>query len=110
MEHRYYFHMDELEDPDEDGGIEPNTNVSFIVLPAKKGVQAASVKIADPPVEKKDDNKENVPALEKSFADTGFGGDDSGFGNGFGDDDTIEAEEAPTVAPAAAADDAAWDF
>lgn len=70
--------MSEIETPDEDGGIEPTTNVSFIVIPAKKGIQAAAVTIADPPIEE----KENEKPLEKAFADIGFGNDD-----GFGSDD-----------------------
>lgn len=103
--------MDEIETPDEDGGIEPGTNVSFIVIAAKKGIQAAAVTIADPPVEEKEtekeNDKENIPELENSFADTGFGGDDDGFGNAEEED---HAAVAPTPAPAAAADDAAWGF
>ena len=42
--------MSELVNPDEKGGIEPETNVSFIVIPARRGQQAAEVTIADPPV------------------------------------------------------------
>ena len=74
--------MSEIETPDEDGGIEPGFNVSFIVLPAKKGVQAAAVTIADPP--SNDNDKENVPALEASFADMGVKDD----GNAATEDDT----------------------
>ncbi|KAK4694889.1 cold shock protein, partial [Lecanoromycetidae sp. Uapishka_2] len=112
---KYFFHMDEIEDPDEDGGIEPGTNVSFIVIAAKKGVQAAAVTIADRPVEENGahDDKENMPALEKSFADTGFG-NDNGFDNDpFGIENKAEQDNhaAPSAAPAAiAVDDAAWDF
>ena len=65
--------MDEILTPDEDGGLNPETHVSFIVVPAKKGVQAAAVTIVDPPDEKKEDNKkENVPtmAVEDPFADS----------------------------------------
>lgn len=73
--------MSEIETPDEDGGIEPGSNVSFIVLPAKKGVQAAAVTIADPP--SNDNDKQNVPALEASFADMGVKDD----GNAATEDD-----------------------
>ena len=58
--------MSEIMDPDEDGGIEPETGVSFIVVPAKKGLQAAAVTIADPPaVEEKKEEPE--PPLETTF-------------------------------------------
>lgn len=66
--------MSELETPDEDGGIDAGTNVSFIVIPAKKGIQAAAVIIADPPEEPKTvEVKEHTldPMLETSFADMG---------------------------------------
>ena len=63
--------MSEIENPDEDGGIEPGTDVSFIVLPAKKGVQAAAVTVANPP----SDNKETTSKLEDSFAEIGISGD-----------------------------------
>ena len=51
-------------DPDEEGGIEPETGVSFIIVPAKKGLQAAAVTIADPPAI---EEKKEEPALETSF-------------------------------------------
>lgn len=41
--------MSNITTPDDEGGIEPKSSVSFIVIPAKKGVQAADVTIADPP-------------------------------------------------------------
>lgn len=58
--------MDEIVTPDEDGGIEPGTAVSYIVIPAKKGLQAAAVTEVTPPGEKKED----APAtgIESSFA------------------------------------------
>ena len=60
--------MDEIVTPDEYGGINPNAHVSFIVVPAKKGIQAAAVTIVDPPGEKKEDEKkESVPM--KPFED-----------------------------------------
>ena len=74
--------MSEIETPDEHGGIEPGSNVSFIVLPAKKGVQAAAVTIADPP--SNDNDKENAPTLEASFADISVKDD----GNAATEDDT----------------------
>ena len=58
--------------PDEYGGLNPGAHVSFIIVPAKKGIQAAAVTIADPPEEKKkDEKKENVPTktVEDPFAD-----------------------------------------
>ena len=60
--------MSEIETPDDDGGIDEGTNVSFIVIPAKKGIQAAAVTIADPPEEPKEE-KASEPTLETSFAD-----------------------------------------
>ena len=66
--------MDEIVTPDEYGGLNPGAHVSFIVVPAKKGVQAAAVTIVDPPEEKKEEEvkKENVPAkaFEDPFADS----------------------------------------
>lgn len=65
--------MDEIVTPDEDGGVNPGAHVSFIIVPAKKGIQAAAVTIVDPPEEKKEDEKkENVPtkAFEDPFADS----------------------------------------
>ena len=60
--------MSEIETPDDDGGIDENTYVSFIIIPARKGVQAAAVTVAEPPEESKDE----IPsegALETSLAD-----------------------------------------
>ena len=109
---RYYFHMSKLEDPDEDGGIvsripskrfqnspiftddvikEPKTGVSFIIAPARKGVQAIAVKIADPPKEE----EKNENGAETSAA----GG---GFGDGFDDDSGVPS------AGDNAGDDAGW--
>lgn len=60
--------MDEIVTSDEYGGINPGAHVSFIIVPAKKGIQAAAVTIVDPPEEKKEDaKKENVPM--KPFED-----------------------------------------
>ena len=64
--------MDEIVTPDEYGGLNPGAHVSFIVVPAKKGIQAAAVTIVDPPEEKKEeDKKENVPTtvVKDPFAD-----------------------------------------
>ena len=63
--------MDEIVTPDEYGGLNPGAHVSFIVVPAKKGIQAAAVTIVDPPEEKKEDEKnENIPIKAfDSFAD-----------------------------------------
>ena len=95
--------MDELENPDEDGGIEPNTNVSFIVIPAKKGVQAASVTVAEPPPPETDNDKENEPALVQSFGDFGLGGgEEDGFGTA--------GKEATGGKLPAVEENAAWDF
>ena len=57
--------MSEIRNPDEFGGIDPDTGVSFIVAPARsgKGFQAVAVKIADPPKE----NKENENSFHESF-------------------------------------------
>lgn len=57
--------MSEIETPDEYGGIEPGTGVSFIVAPARsgKGFQAVAVTIANLPKE----NKENEFSIHASF-------------------------------------------
>lgn len=96
--------------PDEDGGIEPDTNVSFIVVPAKKGLQAAAVTIADPPKDEKENDKENEPALEKSFGDMGFGGEANEFGDAFASDDKTTVTETKAAEVSNNADDNAWDF
>ena len=87
---KYYFHMSEIETPDEYGGIEPGTGVSFVITPARsgKGVQAVAVTIADPPKE----NKENQDPTHGSFGAlkledaNGFG--DDAQGGGWGTEDT----------------------
>ncbi|KAL6721649.1 hypothetical protein ACLMJK_000753 [Lecanora helva] len=63
--------MSEIEEPDEDGGIDVDTGVSFIVVPARKGIQAAAVKIADPP--KEEDEQDVQTGLEADVAGWGFG-------------------------------------
>ena len=57
--------MSEIETPDEYGGIEPETIVSFIITASRtgKGVQAVAVTIADPPKEE----KENKNPINASF-------------------------------------------
>ena len=57
--------MSEIETPDEDGGIEPGTGVSFIVTTARsgKGVQAVAVTIAEPPKE----DEESESSIHASF-------------------------------------------
>ena len=59
--------MSEIETPDEYGGIEPGTGVSFIITTARsgKGVQAVSVTIADPPKQ----DKENESSIHASFSE-----------------------------------------
>ena len=87
---KYYFHMSEIETPDEYGGIEPGTGVSFVITPARsgKGVQAVAVTIADPPKE----NKENQDPTHGSFgalkiADPNVVADNT-EGGGWGTEDT----------------------
>lgn len=68
--------MSEIMDPDEDGGIDLETGVSFIIVPAKKGVQAAAVTIADPPtIEEKKEEPE--PALETAVENLNVGNDEN---------------------------------
>lgn len=57
--------MSEIETPDEHGGIEPGTDVKFIVTPSRsgKGFQAVSVAVADPPEE----NQQNENTIHASF-------------------------------------------
>ena len=67
--------MSEIVDPDEDGGINPDTGVSFIIVSARKGIQAAAVTIADPTViEEEEQESDNEPAVAESFADLSMGG------------------------------------
>ncbi|KAF6230560.1 hypothetical protein HO173_011097 [Letharia columbiana] len=58
---KHYFHMWEIETPDDAGGIDPETMVSFIIIPAKKGFQAAAVTIADPPKEEETTQENEAP-------------------------------------------------
>ncbi|KAL9132630.1 MAG: hypothetical protein Q9175_006194 [Cornicularia normoerica] len=58
---KHYFHMSEIETPDDAGGIDPDTTVSFIIIPARKGFQAVAVTIADPPKEEGADKENEVP-------------------------------------------------
>lgn len=70
--------MSEIETPDECGGIEPGTGVSFIITPARsgKGVQAAAVTIADPPNEDKENETSiHTPFGELKVAEAGDAGD-----------------------------------
>ena len=83
--------MSEIETPDEYGGIEPGTGVSFIVTPARsgKGFQAAAVTIADPP-EKDKENQSPIlatfDALKMSDIDgTGDGAEGGACGTGGND-------------------------
>lgn len=83
--------MSEIETPDEYGGIEPETIVSFIVTASRtgKGVQAVAVTIADPPKE----DKENENPIHTSFDalkvaevdDTGTAAEGDTWGNGGND-------------------------
>lgn len=59
--------MSKIETPDEYGGIEPGTGVSFIITTARsgKGIQAVCVTIADPPKE----DKENENSIHASFSE-----------------------------------------
>lgn len=92
---RHYFHMSEIETPDEQGGIDKDTGVSFIIIPARKGTQAASVTIADPP-------KEKPVATQET---TGFG-TDSAWG-GWGAEAPVE-EKATVGESTADGADGAW--
>jgi len=102
---KYYFHMSELEDPDDNGGIEPGTGVSYIVQPARsgRGFQACMVSVADPP---KSEEETSVEArLKKMKVDNKVSPDtapeaDEGWGGGF--------SEAPADAKEAPADESGW--
>ena len=72
---RYYFHMSNIETPDEDGGLSPETGVSFIVVPAKKGVQAACVRVEDPPEPTPETALADL-SLNDQATDTGAWGND----------------------------------
>lgn len=65
--------MSEIMEPDEEGGIDIDTGVSFIIIPARKGLQAAIVTIADPPVVEKMPEPAAAPMIEDSFADLNVG-------------------------------------
>ena len=70
--------MSEIVEPDEEGGIDIDTDVSFIIVPARKGLQAAVVTIADPPVVEKTPEPFTAPAIEDSFADLNVGKEENG--------------------------------
>ncbi|KAF6231745.1 hypothetical protein HO173_010047 [Letharia columbiana] len=88
---KYYFHMSEIETPDEYGGIEPGTSVSFTIATARsgKGVQAVAVTIADPPKEDKENENPihaSLGALKVTEADdTGDAADGDTWGTGGSD-------------------------
>ncbi len=101
---KYYFHMSEIEDPDDNGGIEPGTGVSFIVQPARsgRGFQACMVTVADPPKPEEETSLEaglgkmNVNDEGKTKTDAGA---DEGWGS-FGD--------APAQDKQATAEETGW--
>lgn len=101
---KYYFHMSELEDPDDNGGIEPGTGVSFIVQPARsgRGFQACMVTAADPP---KPEEGRSLEAGLKKMNVNDKGSPDTvpevnEGGSGFGD--------APAHAQELPAEDSGW--
>ncbi|KAL9071982.1 MAG: hypothetical protein Q9161_003914 [Pseudevernia consocians] len=65
---KHYFHMWEIMTPDDKG----ESIVSFIIIPARKGFQAAAVTIADPPKEEEAD-PENGRLLEKVMEEMNVG-------------------------------------
>ena len=92
--------MDEIVTPDEYGGLNPGAHVSFIVVPARKGIQAAAVTIVDPSEGKKEDKeKENVPttAVEDPFADP--------FADSFAEMKVTKESNGTAAADAPASDD-----
>ena len=52
--------MDSITTPDEYGGLWPEDRVSFIVVPARKGVQAIEVTLEDPPNADEDKGEDEV--------------------------------------------------
>ena len=70
--------MSEIVEPDEAGGIDIDTGVSFIIVPARKGLQAAVVTVADPPMVEKTPEPVTAPAIEDSFADLDVGKEANG--------------------------------
>ena len=75
--------MSNIETPDEEGGLSPGTGISFIVIPAKKGFQAASVRVEDPP----------EPAPQAALADLSLNGEATDTG-AWGDEGSKPAEGA----------------
>ena len=94
---RYFFHLSNIVDPDEQGGLEPGTGVSFIIIPAKKGFQAAAVTVEDPP-------KPEPKPLETSMANLNV--DDTATAeDGWGDDAVTAGYSGGNDAATATADD-----
>ena len=91
--------MSEIEEPDEQGGIDKDTGVSFIIIPARsgKGLQAAAVTIADPPVaDKTSEPATPITAIEDSFGELRVG------------EETQEAAAVDPDAPVDLEDPNAW--
>ena len=70
--------MSEIVEPDEEGGIDIDTSVSFIIIPARKGFQAAVVTIADPPIVEKIPEPAAAPTIKDSIADLSVGEEENG--------------------------------
>ena len=94
--------MDSITTPDEYGGLWPGDHVSFIVVPARKGIQAIEVTLEDPPKPEGDKGEDGFQA--KMGRMNIRGGDDV--------DDTVAygKENRPPIAEADADDAGAWDL
>ena len=62
--------MDSITTPDEYGGLWPHDYVSFIVVPAKKGVQAIDVTLEE---QRKPKDEKEGPEVEAKFENMALG-------------------------------------
>ena len=63
---KHYFHMSEIQTPDDAGGIDPEAIVSFIIIPARKGFQAAAIAITGAARNGEADKEDEAP-LEQAM-------------------------------------------
>ena len=88
--------MSNIETPDEEGGLEPETGVSFIVVPAKKGFQAVNVRVEDPPEPTATPVETSLAGLnihEKATDEGAWGGNEAPADDGWGGDEPAEAAD-----------------
>ncbi len=70
--------MDSITTPDERGGLWPHDYVSFVVVPAKKGVQAIDVTLEEEPQPTSEQEEEQRLKIQMGNVYTGNGGEENG--------------------------------